>query len=65
LEGDFVLAQFDVNGKKEIFYTEEGMCSKDDDNDYEANFLRRNKMGDEFIKPETEDGTSDHEKHIK
>jgi hypothetical protein len=32
LEGDFVLVQFGIHGRKRNFYTEEMMSSKDDDN---------------------------------
>jgi hypothetical protein len=66
LEGDFVLVQFDIQGRRHIFYIGEVMCFKNDGNDYEVNFLRRsNSWGDKFIKPEIEDRASIHEKQIK
>jgi hypothetical protein len=63
LEGDFVLVQYDVHGKKKRnFYIGEVTCSKDNNN-YEVNSLRRsNTLEGKFIKPETEDRASVHEK---
>jgi hypothetical protein len=52
--------------EKTHFYIGEVMCFKVDDNDHEVNFLRRsNTLGYKFIKPETEDRASVHEKQIK
>jgi hypothetical protein len=66
LEGNFVIVQCDIHGKRRIFYTGEVMCFKGDDNDYEAIFLRRSSaLGDKFIKSEIEDRVSVHEKQIK
>jgi hypothetical protein len=53
--------------EKHIFFkTGEVMCFKDDGNNYEVNFLRRsNSLDGKFIKPETEDRASVHEKQTE
>jgi hypothetical protein len=66
LEGNSVLVQYVIDGKSQIFYIGEVTGSRDDDNNYEVNFLRiKSTVGNKFIKPEIEDRMSVHEKQIK